>query len=78
VAVNSRLDKALWTKFIADHQLNWVNLYSPQKVKEILEKYQAFTTPNLFILDADRRIIAKNISVDQVKPFLTQYQSSRK
>jgi len=73
VALNTRIDKNLWINFITDKQLSWINVYSPQKVRDMIEKYQAFTTPILYILDAERRIIAKNISVDQVKPFFIQY-----
>jgi len=75
IAINTRLEKELWLTFIADHQLTWINLYNPGNVRDMLERYQAFATPVIYILDQDRRIIAKNISVDQVKPFLTQYQA---
>jgi thiol-disulfide isomerase/thioredoxin len=77
VAIDTRPDKVQWYKFIADHQLSWINVYSPQYERELVERYQAFSTPALFILDSERRIIAKNISVDQVKPFFNQYLSGK-
>lgn len=73
VALNTRTDKISWIKFITDHQLSWINVYSPQNVRDMIQKYQAFTTPTMYILDAERRIIAKSISVDQIKPFFMQY-----
>lgn len=78
VALNTRIDKDPWIKFIAEKQLNWINAYSPQKVKVMIENFQAFSTPTLYILDAERKIIAKSISVDQVKPFFTQYLAAHK
>lgn len=78
VALNTRLDKGSWVKFITDNQLGWLNLYSPQKARDLVEKYQAFTTPALYILDYERHIIAKSISYDQVKPFMIQYLASHK
>ena len=75
VAVDTHMDKDLWIKFITDNQLNWINVYSPKNARKIVEKFQAFTTPTLYILDAGRRIIAKSISVDQVGPFIKQYLS---
>ncbi|MFA6481493.1 MAG: thioredoxin-like domain-containing protein, partial [Bacteroidales bacterium] len=78
VALDTRLDKVSWLKFIADNQLNWINGHCPGNVRAMIEKYQAFSTPTLYILDSRRRIIAKSISVDQVKPFMTQYASGRK
>ena len=78
LAVNTRLDKDLWLKFIADNQLSWINVYSPKKVRDIVDKFQALSTPTLYILDSERRIIAKGISGEQVKPFLNQYQAGIK
>jgi thiol-disulfide isomerase/thioredoxin len=73
LAINTRLDKGEWMKFIDEHQLDWMNVYCPQTVKEIMEKYQAFSTPTIYILDSQRRIIGKNISWEQVMPFFKQY-----
>jgi peroxiredoxin len=78
VALNTRTDKAAWVKFINEHKLGWINLYSPARLQDMMENYQAFSTPALYILDSERRIIAKSISVDQVKPFLTHHSSNRK
>lgn len=78
VALNTRLEKDIWTQFIAEHKLSWVNVYSPLRVNEMIDKYQAFTTPALYILDPARKIIAKSISYDQVKPFLTRYIQDHK
>ncbi len=78
VALNTRLDKQLWLTFISENQLSWINVYSPVRIKFMIDKYQAFSTPIMYILDSERRIIAKNISVDQVKPFFTQYLARQK
>ncbi len=78
LAINTRTDKVEWNQFIADHNLNWINLYSPVNIRDIIEKYQAFSTPTMYILDAGRHIIAKSISYDQAKPFLTRYIADHK
>jgi thiol-disulfide isomerase/thioredoxin len=75
IAINTRPDKESWVKFINDNSLGWINLYSPHKTRELIEKFQAFHTPVLYILDNERRIIAKNISYDQILPFFAQYLS---
>jgi thiol-disulfide isomerase/thioredoxin len=73
LALNTRLEKEDWLKFIADHQLGWINAYCPSNVRHMIEQYQAFATPAIYILDRSRRIIAKSISWEQVKPFMKQY-----
>jgi len=77
LAINTRMDKAIWVQFIKEHQLNWTHAYAPRNTKDIIQVYQAFSTPVIYILDAERHIIAKSISVDQVKPFLIQYNSKK-
>jgi thiol-disulfide isomerase/thioredoxin len=36
--------------------------------------YDAIATPSLYVLDRNRRIIAKQIAVDKLSDFLTQYE----
>ncbi len=78
MAINTRTDKATWSQFITDHKLNWINVFSPENIKEIIEKFQAFSTPTVYVLDESRHIIAKSISFDQIKPFLTRYIADHK
>jgi len=69
-AINTRLDIEAWNTFIAEHELSWVNLYSPINIRGVLENYQAWATPLLFILDSEKRIVAKDLSVSQVKEYI--------
>ncbi len=78
VAVNTRLDKEPWEKFIAEHELTWLNVYSPHNVREMLADYEAFSTPKLFILDSDKKIIAKDISIDQCPQVLDHLLKMKK
>lgn len=78
IALNTRTDKTTWTRFITDHNLNWINVYSPDRVQYMMEDYSAFSTPAIFILDNQRRIIAKSIGIDQIKPFLEHHIANRK
>lgn len=77
IAVNTRLEKEEWTTFIAEHELTWINVYAPNTVRDVLTIYEAFSTPKLFILDSDKKIIAKDIGVDQVPQVLDHLLKSR-
>lgn len=69
-AINTRHDLESWNTFIAEHELSWINLYSPVNIRGILENYQAWSTPLLYILDSNKSIIAKDLSVSQVKEYI--------
>lgn len=64
-----------WKKFIAEHKLNnWINIYQPGLVKEDEAKkgvanfrqlYDVYKTPTLYLLDAQKRIIGKMLTIEQ-------------
>jgi thiol-disulfide isomerase/thioredoxin len=73
LAINTRTDKESWKQYIEAQKPGWINAYSPGKVQSILKNYNAWNTPKIVILDKDRKIIAKDITIDNVQPFLEQY-----
>ncbi len=77
-AINTRDDVEKWESFIAEHELTWINLHSPNNVRLLLESYNAWSTPLIYILDKDNKIIAKDLAVNQVKEFLTYAADSQK
>ena len=64
-----------WKKFINEHKLkDWVHIYQPKAVREEEAKkgqanfrqlYDVFKTPTLYLLDADKHIIGKMLSIEQ-------------
>ena len=63
-----------WKKFIREHKLDWVNIYQPRTVKEEEAKkgvanfrqlYDVYKTPTLYLLDSQKRIIGKMLSIEQ-------------
>lgn len=70
-AINTRINKESWMTFIAEHELTWVNLWAPNLVRNVLQAYQAWSTPKLIILNNKNQIIAKDLAVSQVKDFIT-------
>ena len=64
-----------WKKFISDKGLlNWYHVYQTKTARAAEEKagqpsykqlYDVFKTPTLYLLDKDKRIIAKQLSIQQ-------------
>ena len=77
---------AAWKNFISDHHLeDWTHAYQTEEDlnKEIKaglpttirQQYDVFKTPTFYLLDANKKIVAKNLSLEQFNDFL---QSSQK
>ena len=72
---------AAWKNFITDHHLeDWFNVYQTEEDlnKEIKaglpttirQQYDVFKTPTFYLLDSKKKIIAKNLSLEQFHDFL--------
>ena len=70
-----------WKKFIADNNINnWFHVYQTEadlnaeianrKPTTIRQLYDVFKTPTFYLLDANKRIIAKNLTLNQFDDFL--------
>jgi thioredoxin family protein/uncharacterized protein DUF5106 len=65
-----------WIQFIKDHNLSgWTHVYETKEHEQATEKagepgfrqlYDVYQTPTIYLLDKDKRIIAKKLSCDQL------------
>ena len=65
-----------WLQFIKDHNLSdWTHVYETKEHQDATEKagqpgfrqlYDVYQTPTLYLLDKDKRIIAKKLSYEQL------------
>lgn len=86
IAVNiNNKEKVAWKTFINEHQLTqWINAYQTDEDynKEIAEGrpttirqlYDVFKTPTFYLLDKDKKIVAKNLSIEQFNDFIQSTQ----
>lgn len=69
VASNANFDG--WRKFIKENNLNWVNVNGMKSVtQDFHDLYDIYSTPVIYVLDKDKRIIGKKIQANQVVEIL--------
>jgi hypothetical protein len=62
--------KVKWVDYVNEHHLyDWVNAFYPFSIK-FKELYNVVSTPSIFILDKNRRIIAKRIGPEQCEEII--------
>jgi len=70
-AVCTQNNKEDWEKFIADKDLfDFINCYDPHYQSNFRIYYDVFSTPTMYLLDKDKKIIAKRLDIDTLKTFL--------
>jgi thiol-disulfide isomerase/thioredoxin len=73
-AVCTTSDKAKWSKYIEDNKLTWINGWDPQRSSHFDYYYNVQSTPTVYILDKNKKIIAKKLAVDEIGPFIDNYR----
>ena len=73
-AVNIEADRNLWLQAVAQYGLEWINVNDPANRSGFRDKYDIYATPLIFLLDRDKKIMAKRISVEQVEDIMRRDQ----
>ena len=70
--------KEKWINFVNENKLyDWINAWNPYDYK-FKELYDVNTTPTIYILDKDRKIIAKRIGPEQCEDIINHYAKASK
>ena len=67
---NTAVEEEKWKKFIRDKDLKWPNVADLKTQNNFRHEYDVSSTPQLFLLDKDKKIIAKKLDVETLEQFL--------
>lgn len=59
-------------KFINKYNFNWPNVYDTEDKNYFRVKYNVFSTPQIYILDKNKKIVAKRIDVSTIEKILSE------
>jgi thiol-disulfide isomerase/thioredoxin len=86
-AVCTEFETPAWKKYVIDNDLNWINVSDNPEVNKNAGKYMQFTTleslnfrqtydifstPQIYLLDKDKKILAKRLSMQQLDEILAK------
>lgn len=73
-AVCTHHDREKWEKYIVDNGLNWINGWDPERLSRFDYLYNVDSTPLIYILDREKKIIAKRLAAEDVSSFIDAYR----
>jgi thiol-disulfide isomerase/thioredoxin len=73
-AVCTQNEKEVWEKYIVENSLTWINGWDPNRVSRFDVYYNIDSTPAVYILDRDKKIIAKRLPVENIGSFIDNYR----
>jgi peroxiredoxin len=59
-------DKAEWQDFAQKYGINWTDIWDPEVKSRYHEKYYTDITPEMYVLDKNHKIVAKNLKASQL------------
>lgn len=73
-AVCTTGEKEKWSKYIEENKLTWINGWDPARTTRFDFYFNVQSTPMVYILDKNKKIIAKKIAVEEIGPFIDNYR----
>lgn len=71
VFIDTQVDVKEWEEFRTKHNLvHAINLYDPYQFSNFRNLYDVYSTPTPYVLDKDKRIIAKRIGPETIVEFI--------
>ena len=78
LAVNTITDKDDWKKYIKENKLDWINAGDVHVRSNFRYDYNLESVPRVFILDKDKKIIARRLGAEDIEPFMQNYIKAKK
>jgi len=67
-----------WLDFVEQNKMQkWINVWEPFGYSMFRDKYDISSTPVLYLLDKDKKIIAKNIAWDQAIDYIEHLEKAK-
>lgn len=64
-----------WKRYLIEQKLPWrLNLHDPLNETNFRQFYDVYSTPVLYIIDKNKKVIAKRLPASQLKDFIQNYE----
>jgi len=73
VCITTDIEK--WKKAIIEKELPWINVGGNQATLDYRVVYDVLTTPVIYVLDHEKKIIVKKIGVDELENFIRNHST---
>lgn len=71
IAIYTQTNKGDWLEFIETEQLHdWINVYDPTRESNMLDLYDIYKTPRVYLLNKEKTIITKDIEPEELEDYL--------
>jgi hypothetical protein len=65
-----------WLKYIKENELDWINVEDPEQKTAYKYLYDIYSTPVIYLLDKDKKIIAKRLGAADLEGFIRHHKEN--
>lgn len=78
-AVRTEDDPKEWQDFIKKEKLTeWTHVYDPERQSDFRSKYDVYSTPVIYLLDENKKIIGKRLDQNNIGQVIENYERPKK
>lgn len=66
-----------WKNYIKAHKLDWINVMDIYHTSNFRHEYDVVTTPMIYVLDGNKKIIAKKIDVENLNKVMRHFMDKK-
>ncbi len=75
LSIYTQIDREPWEKFIKEKDITqWINAYDKYMFTNFRNLYDIYSTPTIYLLNKDKKIIAKRLSPEQVQKMILKLE----
>ncbi|MDR0754924.1 MAG: redoxin domain-containing protein [Prevotellaceae bacterium] len=76
-AVYVQTDRQKWLDFIEKNHLDWINVWDPYRTGNIYNTFNTNTTPQIYLLDKNKKILARRLDSVNLEKLLQIYADKK-
>jgi thiol-disulfide isomerase/thioredoxin len=78
LSICTQPEREPWEKFIEEKELfDWINAYDKYNFNNFRLNYDIYSTPTLYLLDKDKKIIGKRLAVEQIEQIIYSLEGKK-
>lgn len=77
-AICTKIEVDKLKEYIDENNIPWLNVYDPYNMSNFRMNYDIYSTPTSYLLDKDKKIIAKRLGAEQLEQIMEQLYAEAK
>jgi len=74
ISIDDKSKEKVFKEYINEHQYEWIIGWGDKNYNDFRTKYNVFSTPTMYLLDADKKIIGKELNPQLLEKIITNLE----